>query len=100
MSNVITGKGLTAVLTVLSGGWFDAVLVHRHGTEVSWKIQAQSVQVLYLMRPLWTNLTTWNFSYVTFVQHYKQKNASVCIMFFFFPPLFLFTFLTLQDSNL
>jgi hypothetical protein len=43
MFNVITGKGLTAVLTVLSGGWFDAVLVHRHGAEVSWKIQAQSV---------------------------------------------------------
>jgi len=83
MSSVITGKGLTSVLTVLSGGWFDAVLVHRRGTEVSWKIQARSVQVLYPMRPLWTHLTTWNFSYVTFAQPHKQESASVCLTFFF-----------------
>ena len=100
MSSVITGKGLTTVLTVLSGGWFDAVLVYRRGAEVSWEIQAQSVQVRYLMHPLWTYLTIWNFSYVTFVQPRKpkKKSASVCLALFF--SLSLFTFLKLHDSNL
>jgi hypothetical protein len=46
MSNVITDEGLTAVLTFLSGVWFDAVLVRRHAAEVNWKIQARSMQVL------------------------------------------------------
>jgi hypothetical protein len=46
MSNVITGKGLTVMLTVLSGVWFHAVLVRRHAAEVSWKTQARSIQVL------------------------------------------------------
>jgi hypothetical protein len=55
MSSVITGEGLTALLTVLSGSWFDAVIVYQRGAEVSWKIQTQSVQVLYLMHPLWTH---------------------------------------------
>lgn len=31
-----------------------------------------------------THLTTWNFSYVTFVQPHKQETASVCLAFLFF----------------